>query len=915
MSTLLLLLLLATTDPVLEDRIHVRFDRDALRTETVQQIAARNGIEIDHAILPYEHSLTARREKDASTLQRNDIARALALEEPLLRTFVVRLRDRQIAPELICARLMRGCTGIEIAEPISVAQLCGFTPNDSLISEQPMLATIKAYEAWEIERGSDTIRIGISDSGVKQDHEDLSENIAVNAGEVPDNDKDDDNNGYVDDHRGYSFTSKDDSTKPGDTYNSTEGHGTAVAGICSASTNNGKGIAGVGFNCKIVPLKTMPNGQRGIIYGYESLLYCARNGVSVVNCSWGGFNRSCTDEAVVQYVLARGTAIVAAAGNHGTTAPFYPAGYPGVLGVGVTDPRDTVVGMSALGPGVDVMAPGNETKATSNDGTYGGFCCTSGSAPIVAGVVGLIRSRHPSLSAAQALALARESVDDIRDKNPRSADLVPGRINAFKAVTLDPDSTPGILVTSTTITNRRNAMRYGLGDTIDVLLTVRNELAAIGPITATTSVVRDPSSSVRLLTPTFSTSGLKAGEERTLPPITLVVDRASDTTIFLRTEVSGTPTRGGTYTSVLLASVTPAPSYVDLANDVLRLSVGDHVRIGNTDPERGQGNGVSYRAFCGMLAEGGLVIGSHGRVVSSIRSQRGVDDHFVPSKPFIDPDALRGIATDAAAPDSMRLHLQIDQRVRVAAADSGLFVSDMTFTNIGDSILYDVGIAWFFDWDLGSQPASNVTSMAQQTASPSSVVQTVSAQGGPYVACSASSPWTTSSPIACGLDNTTTYRGISAAFKDSLLRSGTSLQYQNANDVSILVGTMFNGAWHPNEVRTVRLAIAIDTVLARAIDLAASVVPPASTATLTVGAPFPLPASSHVNVPLTTAKDGTVVLRVYDLQGRLMVELSMATTAGALDVPLDVRAWASGSYTVVVASQGAVVSAPLMVLR
>jgi len=915
MSQLLLLLLLATSDPVLQNKIHVRFDRDALRTESVHEIAARNGIVIDHALLPFEYSLTAVRSKDASALQLTDPTGALALEEPLLRTYVVRYSEQGMDPLIRCARLMLSCSGIEIAELISVAQLCSVTPNDSLIAEQQMLATIKAYEAWEIERGSDTVRIGISDSGVKQDHEDLTDNIAVNANEIPNNDKDDDNNGYVDDYRGYSFTSKDDSTKPGNTYNSTEGHGTAVAGICCASTNNGKGIAGVGFNCKIVPLKTIPNGQRGIIYGYESLLYCALNGVSVVNCSWGGFNRSCTDEAVVRYVLARGTAIVAAAGNHGTTAPFYPAGYPGVLGVGVTDPRDTVVAMSALGPGVDVMAPGNETKATSNDGTYGGFCCTSGSAPIVSGIVGLIRSRHPSLNAPQALALARESVDDIRAKNPKYADLVPGRINALKAVTLDPDSTPGITVMSTSIANRRNAVRYGLGDTIDVTITVRNELAAIGSISATMSVVRDPFASVALLTTSLSVAGLAAGEERALPPITLVVNRSSDTSVFLRAELKGTPLRGGTYTTTLLTSVTPAPSFVNLSNNVMRVSVGDHVRIGITDPERGQGDGVSYLSQCGMLAEGGVVAGSHGRVVSSVRSLRGIDNHFVPSKAFIDPDAMRGIARDDGAPDSMKLHLQIDQRIRIASADSGLFVSEMTMTNVGDSVLYDVGIAWFFDWDLGSQPATNSTSLDRVVASPPSVVQSVSSQGGPYVAVSVSSPWVRATPIACGLDNTTTYSGMSPSFKDSLLRSGTSLQYKGTNDVSVLVGAMFNGAWQPNGVRTMRLAIAIDTVLTQAVALAMSTVPMNESAPLTIGAPFPLPASTHVSIPLTTAQDGSVSIRVYDLQGRLTTELVMNATAGVLDVPLDVRTWSSGSYTIVATTQQYVVSAPLMVLR
>jgi len=915
MSQLLLLLLLSTTDPVLTDKIYVRFDRDALRVSTAAGIAARHNLVIDHALLPFEYSLTAVQRKEVEQLQDSRTKLALELEEPLLRTYVVQCPSTHRNVSVLCNQLLRGCTGIEVAEPISIPQLCGFTPTDSLLSEQGMLATISAYEAWEIEKGSDTVRIGISDSGVRQDHEDLADNIAVNAGEIPDNNVDDDNNGYIDDHRGYSFTSKDDSTKPGDTFNPTEGHGTAVAGICSASTNNAKGIAGVGFNCKIVPLKTMPTGQRGIIYGYESLLYCARNGVSVVNCSWGGFNRSCTDEAVVRYVLARGTAIVAAAGNHGTTAPFYPAGYPGVLGVGVTDPRDTVVAMSAMGPGVDVMAPGNETKATSNDGTYGGFCCTSGSSPIVAGVVGLIRSRHPKLTPAQALALARESVDDIRDKNPRYADIMPGRINALKAVTIDPDSIPGITVVSTSITNRRNAARYGLGDTIDVVLTIRNELAAIGPIDAAITVVRDPFASVTLLTSSLTGSAMNSGEEQTLPPITLVVNRSSDTSIIVRAELSGTPVKGGSYRTSALASVTPAPAYLNLSNNVFRLSVGDRVRIGLTDPMRGQGDGVSYRTECGMLAEGGVVAGSYGRVVSSVRSTRGVDDHFVPVKPFIDPDASYGSAVDAGAPDSMRLDLQIDQRVSISSNDSAVFVCDMTYTHIGDSTLSDVGIAWFLDWDLGSQPASNTTELLDVHAMPPSAIQVVSANPSLHVACAVSSPWSSATPIACGLDNSTTYNGFPPAFKDSLLRSGTALQFTGAADISVLTGMMFHGAWRRGEVRTMRFVIAVDSTKLGASALAQQAAAPKVATTLLIGSPFPLPAFSTINVPIATPSRDALELHVFDVQGHDLLQWSGTADGGWMNIPIDVRSLGSGAYTVMAVFQQQVVTAPLMVLR
>lgn len=922
MTTLLVLLMLSVQEPTVPGYVKVRFAQDAVRTESVQSIARRNGLQLDHALLPYRYSLTAAWSKDAEHNADAFRDRLRALEEPLLRTYVVRVQPETEDALVTCQKLLRGCTGIEVAEPITRAQLCSVVPNDSLVPEQAMLNTIRLPEAWAIERGSDTMRIGISDSGVKQDHEDLTENIAVNANEVPDNGIDDDNNGYVDDHRGYSFTSADDGTKPGDTFNSTEGHGTGVAGICSATTNNGKGVAGVGYRCKIVPLKTMPNGQRGILYGYESMLYCARNGVPVVNCSWGGFTRSCIDESVVAYVLARGTAIVAAAGNHGSTTPFFPAAYPGVLGVGVTDPRDTVVPMSAMGPFVDVMAPGNETKTTSNDGTYGGFCCTSGAAPIVSGIVGLIRSRHPSLTAPQALALARESVDDIRTQNPTYADLLPGRINALKAVTLDPDSTPAIMVVRTRIQNRRNALRYGVGDTLDVVLTIRNELAAIGPMSGTVSVQRDPTGSVALLTPSVLTQALARGEEQDLPPISLVVQRNSDTTVFLRLVCSGTPSKGGNYITQLLTDVTPAPSFVTLANTSMRLSVADHVRIGIADPNRGQGDGVTYRRFCGMLAEGGIMASAGGKVVSSVRGARGTDDHFVPTKPFIEPDPLRGTAEDRAAPDSMRLYCRVDQRVHLASADTALFITDMTFTNIGDSTLQDVALAWFYDWDIGSQPASNRTMFTSATASIPAAIQTVWSTDSVYVSCAVSSSVASATPISAGLDNATTYSGFPPSFKDSVLRSGTSLQYQQPGDIAIVTGMLFPGAWAPNEQRTMRCIIAIDSTSSGALMLAQMGIrttgiddsEPSRDALRALDA-YPVPATSMVTIPLRTSRSESITIHVRDIQGREIETSRIDIARGDPSVSVDVSRFASGPYIIVVSQGNSRATMPIMVLH
>jgi hypothetical protein len=332
-------------DDVVAGQLKIRLRPEAVLDNDVSAVVARYGLMVERAYLPYAQSLQA--QLDAATVVRRSTpsARALMLAERLRRSYVVRYDTSRGEPERMARMLVLGCTDIEVAEPVTVGRLTG-EPNDSLVSQQPMLTTIRAFDAWDVEGGDTLVLIGISDSGVLQEHEDLAPSLHTNWREVPNNGVDDDNNGYIDDYRGYNFGTALDSTAYGNTFNKREGHGTGVAGICGAAANNGIGIAGVAGACRMVPLKTMPDNINGILYGYESIMYCALNGIHVVNCSWGGFSKSCIDEDVIAYAVERGTAVVAAAGNHGTTAPFYPAAYEGVLSVGVTDPEDNVIGMS-----------------------------------------------------------------------------------------------------------------------------------------------------------------------------------------------------------------------------------------------------------------------------------------------------------------------------------------------------------------------------------------------------------------------------------------------------------------------------------------------------------------------------------------------------------------------------------------
>jgi hypothetical protein len=906
-------------DDVVAGQLKIRLRPEAVLDNDVCAVVARYGLMVERAYLPYAQSLQA--QLDAATVVQRSTpsARALMLDERLRRSYVVRYDTSRGEPERMARMLVLGCTDIEVAEPVTVGRLTG-EPNDSLVSQQPMLTTIRAFDAWDVEGGDTLVLIGISDSGVLQEHEDLAPSLHTNWREVPNNGVDDDNNGYIDDYRGYNFGTALDSTAYGNTFNKREGHGTGVAGICGAAANNGIGIAGVAGACRMVPLKTMPDNINGILYGYESIMYCALNGIHVVNCSWGGFSKSCIDEDVIAYAVERGTAVVAAAGNHGTTAPFYPAAYEGVLSVGVTDPEDNVIGMSGRGAFVDVMAPGQRTLTTGNDGGYGGFCCTSGSAPIVSGIVGLVRSKHPTITPAQACAMVRTAVDDIGAKNAAVADLIPGRVNVLRAVTLPPDSIPALRVASTTIA-RNGGGRWGPGDDVEVRVALATELAELRDARAALDVVGPAADAIALQTTNValgSIVGTAVTGEQTIT--TARVLRDVDTMTFIRMTVTGTTLAGEEHRQTLLLPIVPAPPYLTLQNDVLSLSVGDRGRLGWADVQRGLGDGVRYKTACGLLYEAGLIVSTGQRVVDNIRAGRGTNDHFRPEKPFRDPTPSLGIVTDADAPDSMRLGVRVTQQVSIASADTGVVVNDIIIENISDTILSNVALGWFFDWDLGSLPSANVVRAAGSRAT-----MLTSRRDAPAVTVALSSPYTDVRVRVVGVDNTITYSAMPPSMKDSLLRADGS--YVDTNDVAIVARCVLDQPLRPGERKLLRMVISIDDDSARStaeadarINTADVRVPPSITV-------YPQPSSDRALVSYDASRAmadpqgaATVTLDIYDNLGRHLGIVASANVGQArLIIPIDLRSLPSGTYALKATLRGQSIMThdvvPLVIVR
>lgn len=209
--------------------------------------------------------------------------------------------------------------------------------------------------------------IGIVDSGTDWDHPDLPANIKLNYAD-PINGVDDDADGYIDNYRGYDLAGADYNNVVADNnpmiMGANNNHGSHVSGDASAVTNNGTGVAGPGFKCKIMAVKcAADNDTRGaggtgyIITGYEGVKYAADHGCSIINCSWGGSAAGQFEQDIFTYAsINKNALVVCAAGNNSNNVIQFPSGLKYALSVASTTSSDAKSGFSSYGTTVDVSA-------------------------------------------------------------------------------------------------------------------------------------------------------------------------------------------------------------------------------------------------------------------------------------------------------------------------------------------------------------------------------------------------------------------------------------------------------------------------------------------------------------------------------------------------------------------------------
>jgi subtilisin family serine protease len=320
-------------------------------------------------------------------------------------------------------------------------------------------ADIDASDAWSTTTGSAETVIAVIDTGIEVTHPDLQASLWANVDEIAGNGIDDDGNGYIDDTYGWDFVEGDN--VPQDV----QGHGTEVAGVVAAAMNNGVGGSGVCPGCRLMILR-----ERFVFQELAAIAYAIDNGADIINFSSTGDLFLLPERLAFQAAYKAGVLSVVAAGNEAgnndmalpdftntklADAPLFPASYdiPGILSVAASNDQDqygyaTGCAIQSQKPtpcfftnfghdSVDLAAPGVDIFTTSPPGSSAVVDGTSFSAPIVAGVAGLVKSVHPEYSAIQLRNAVLNAVDHPADL-AGGWTATSGRVNAATALVASP---------------------------------------------------------------------------------------------------------------------------------------------------------------------------------------------------------------------------------------------------------------------------------------------------------------------------------------------------------------------------------------------------------------------------------------------------------------------------------------------
>lgn len=687
---------------------------------------------------------------------------------------------------------------LEYAEPHYLPHLL-YVPNDPCADtlnasfQQWHLKNIRAYQAWSIQQGDTNIVIGIDDTGVDLLHPDLIGNIKINYAD-PVNGIDDDEDGFKDNYYGWDFGEND--SCPQWHYHA---HGMYVSGLAAASTNNSIGIAGVGFECKFLPVK-IDDENGWLIMAYEGIVYAVEHGCKIVNCSWGGGGAGQFGQSIINYAANNWDAlVVAACGNSNNSYPIYPAAYNNVFSVAATDINDHKWTGSSYGTTIDIAAPGCNIYSTGCTAVGSG---TSMAAPIVCGAAAILKAHFPNYSAAQIAAqlqVTADNIDTIPANIPYAGLLGAGRLNMFKSLT---QYNPWIWMTSKTVTDNNDETFLG-GDTLRISGVFKNYLAPSNSLLKVTLSTQCPYAVILDSVAALGVIGTLDTATNNSDPF----DVKLLSSIPVSTQIDFKLTfedQSLNYKSIQYFSIITNADYIDIDTNKVGTTMTSKGKIGyNQQASLTQGIGFTYNGSDSYLSCGGFMVGNSAAQVSDNvygPSANSFDNDFMTSKvvhkiqsPFGSDFAAETIFNDSLATSMLNLTVRNRAYAWASFPNDKFVIMEYTIKNHGSLTLSSLYAGLFMDFDMSAGAAPKDRAEYDAT---NKMGYTYSSFGGTYAAIKLLSQW----PVhhyAFDNDGASSSIKISDGFigieKYKALKTTTNRNfagmYMDGNDVSDLIST------------------------------------------------------------------------------------------------------------------------------
>ena len=620
----------------------------------------------------------------------------------------------------------------EIVEPVYVTQTLS-TPNDPSLNFQYYLNLIHAFEAWDVTQGSSAIVIGIVDTGGDMNHPDLQNNIYIDPVDPTDG-IDNDGDGYIDNNRGWDFSGADASligtpgyigdNDPSIYKGNRFRHGTMVAGCASATTNDGVGISGVGYNTKLLFTKHYADNQpdNSTSYSsnlYEGIYYAATHGAKIINCSWGNSQASKIAQDIITHVTNDlGCLVIAAAGNSNVESPLFPAAYDYVLSVASSDENDLRSFFSNYGKSVDIVAPGSNIYTTNYDDAYRTDSGTSLSAPIVAGAAALVWAYNPTLTGLQVGEQLRVSADETFYTNNSAYinKLGKGRLDILQALTLQ---SPSIRASNQMLVNDEGTMA-GPGESGKLYFDFTNYLRASSPALTVTLSSSSPYVTISKNTFNLGAMGENTSRKNTDSPFELAL--AANLPMEQPIEVLLT-FNDGNYHDVQLISFVQ-PSFIDINenNITTTITAAGRIGFGNTQGQS-SGSGFIYNGNS-LLYEMGLIIGtSSSEIYDNVRGTGGsYNQDFTPTSKIIKNtpgersySEITGVFRNAPTAGAESLNISYRSLVWKDDPYKNFVILEYKIKNTTLSPISNFHMGIYADWDIASGGAGDRASWDNDT--------------------------------------------------------------------------------------------------------------------------------------------------------------------------------------------------------